>query len=179
MTRGFSSKMSNHQDAKTWFEMALSDIERIIRSFKAEDYADCAFRIQFCSEKMVKGLVLLYGGQFKKIHYPSIIIQEEILTMKILADPIKLILTEIVNNAAILENLSTIPRYGMEEMDKYIRPESIYTKESIQLILPPLRNIIKNLISNLILNEKKEFWLKIIEEFDNGNKKIQTILDQK
>ena len=174
---GQFSQMSNHQDAKTWFEMALSDIERIIRSFKAEDYADCAFRIQFCSEKIVKGLILLYGGQFKKIHSPSIIIQEEILKMENLPEPIKNILIDIVNNAAILENLSTIPRYGMEEVDKFIRPESIYTKKSIQLILPPIQNVIKNLVSILLLNERKEFWLKLIEEFNNGNKKIQSFLD--
>ena len=66
--------MTNNKDAIVWFKMALSDITQILRNFQASDYADCVFRIQFCSETVLKGVVLLYGAQFKKIHTPSLII---------------------------------------------------------------------------------------------------------
>jgi HEPN domain-containing protein len=56
--------MSNYQDARALFRMALADIKRILRAYQNGDFADCAFRIQFSSEKTLKGLIILYGGQF-------------------------------------------------------------------------------------------------------------------
>ncbi len=115
--------------------MALMDIKRILRNYRANDYADTAYRIQFCSEKILKGLILLYGAQFKKIHTPSLIIRTEILNKDSgITDLENKKLKTIVDNAVILEDLTTIPRYGMEINGKFIEPESIYNEDSINLI---------------------------------------------
>jgi len=168
--------MSNFQDAKTWFKMALSDIKRIISNFKEPDYAACIYRIQFCCEKILKGLILLYGAQFKKIHTPSIIIKTEILaTQSKLSKAEKYQLTEIIDDASILEDLSTIPRYGLEENGQFIEPEAIYDKNSVLSILPQLINIIKNLIE-ILKTKKISMWKQFIEDFENGYKGLQDLV---
>jgi len=157
--------------------MALMDIKRILRNYQADDYADTAYRIQFCSEKILKGLILLYGAQFKKIHTPSIIIKNEILTK----DPgISVFeserLQKIIDDASILEELATIPRYGIEVNGQFIEPETIYNEESIGTIIPYLLDIIENLTE--ILQKKDDtFWKQIIEAFSNGRKELQYLLD--
>ena len=172
--------MSNYHDARAFFNMALSDVERIIRNFKSRDFADCTFRIQFCSEKILKGLIFLYGGQFKKIHNPSIIIKDEILPkLSNLASDEKNTLIEIITDASILEDLSTLPRYGFEKDGHFIEPEAIYIEDSIITILPQLQNIIANLIKLLKNQEDNITWKEIIEEFENALKKFQDILDKK
>ena len=169
--------MSNYHDARAFFNMALSDVERIIRNFRSNDFADCTFRIQFCCEKILKGLIFLYGGQFKKIHTPSIIIKNEILPK--LTNDAKKILTEIITDAAILEDLSTLPRYGLEKDGYFIEPETIYKVDSIITILPQLQNVMRSLLVILKNQENISIWKEIIEGFENALKKFQDLLDKK
>jgi len=169
--------MSNYHDTIALFRMALADIKRVIRSYQEEDFADSAFRIQFCCEKILKGLILLYGGQFKKIHNPSIVIKDEILIQYELKDQEKENLLKIIDDASILEDLATTTRYGLEDQGIFIEPESIYTQDSIKNILPPLMNIITTLIEVLKSNENIVVWQQIIEDFEDALKKLQFIMD--
>jgi len=169
--------MSNYHDARAFFNMALTDVERIIRNFWSNDFADCTFRFQFCCEKILKGLIFLYGGQFKKIHTPSIIIKNEILP-KLINDAKKTI-TEIITDASILEDISTLPRYGFEKDGYLIEPETIYKEDSIITILPQLQNIITNLLNILKNQENTIIWKEISEGFENALKKFQDLLDKK
>src|SRR5271157_1073416 len=104
--------MSNHTDAKNWFQMALADVPRIERRFNASDFADVAYRIQFCSEKIIKGISLKYGVQFKKFHEVSTILHDEILSNPAIDTNESQILEEIVNQGISIKTLSTSPRYG-------------------------------------------------------------------
>lgn len=161
--------------------MALTDIDRIIRNFQARDYADSVFRIQFCSEKVLKGIILLYGRQFKKIHTPSILIRDEILQVssKLSKTEIKN-LEKIIDNAKILEDLSTIPRYGVDDKGNFVEPEAIYKEEdSVISIIPNILNILSSNIT--ILNEIKQndTWKQIMEEFSIGIQRLQSLIHKK
>ena len=173
--------MTNDQDAIVWFRMALADIDRILRSFQAKDYSDCVFRIQFCSEKILKGLILLYGAQFKKIHTPSLIIRDEILQVSSKLSKIEIKnLEKLIDNAKILEDLSTIPRYGIDDKGKFIEPEAIYKEEnSVILIIPNILNILNSFIEILTELKQNNVWKKIMEDFKNEVKRLQSLINKK
>ncbi|MEM3563320.1 MAG: HEPN domain-containing protein [Candidatus Jordarchaeaceae archaeon] len=54
-----------------WILMAISDLERVIRNFESEDFAAAVFRAQTSAERLSKGLIFLFGLQFKKTHKPQ------------------------------------------------------------------------------------------------------------
>ncbi|OLS15351.1 MAG: hypothetical protein RBG13Loki_1025 [Promethearchaeota archaeon CR_4] len=167
--------MSNFTDAKNWFQMALADIERINRSYNANDFADCAYRIQFCGEKIIKGVILLYGLQFKKLHEVSTILYNEILSKLSLDTTEYQILENIASNARFIETLSTSPLYGIIEGGKFTSPEEIYDKTAINEYIVHLLAEIDGLITLFELKDKKD-WKKQKEAFQSAQTTLRSLV---
>ncbi len=120
--------MTNFERARTWILMAISDLERVARNLKSEDFAAAVFRAQMAVERLCKAIIFLLGLQFKKTHKPTVIIRE-FLDEEAVDELQKKIFSEIVSKAKILEDQGTLPRYGVETVSTILRPEEIYDKE--------------------------------------------------
>ena len=84
---------------------------------------------------------------------------------------------KIVTNAKILEDLSTIPRYGVDDKGEFIEPEAIYKEEdSIISLIPNIVDVLSSLLE--ILNELKQSnaWKQIMEEFKNEAQRLQSLI---
>ncbi len=155
--------------------MALADVNRIVRGYSAKDFADCAYRIQFCSEKVLKGIIFLYGLQFKKLHEVSTILYNEILLNPALDTEEHKILEDIAKNARAIETLSTSPRYGIVDAGKFTPPEDLYDLTNIKEYIIYLLNEIDALIHLLELKDQK-IWKKSKEDFENAQKTLRPLV---
>ncbi len=61
---------TNHSQAESWINSAINDIKRAIKSYKARDYSDFAFRSQFAVEKINKAILSYFGLKIEKTHIP-------------------------------------------------------------------------------------------------------------
>jgi len=168
--------MSNHTDARNWFQMALADVPRVERSFNAGDFADVAYRIQFCSEKIIKGILLMYGVQFKKFHEASTILHDEILSNPAIDTIESQILNEIVNQGISIETLSTSPRYGNVIAGQFTLPEDLFNAENIKEYTIQLIDEIGALITLLDQKSPPEL-LDIKEAFMNARDSLRSLVD--
>jgi HEPN domain-containing protein len=168
--------MSNFTDAINWFQMALADIPRISRSFSSEDFADSAYRLQFCSEKIVKGILLMYGIQFKKYHEVSTILFDDVLPTPTLGADESKILEKIANEAYFIETLSTAPRYGIVSAGKFTPPEELYDAGTIKDFISHLLLEITTLIQ--LFDQKDPMdWQEMKEAFINSELALQPLVD--
>jgi HEPN domain-containing protein len=156
--------------------MALEDIPRISRSFEASDYSDVAYRVQFCSEKIVKGLLLFYGVQFKKYREVSEILHDEILSDSQLEAEENQHLEKIFTNATFLETISTSPRYGAVIDGKFTPPKDLYDIELVRSYIDRLIDEFSALVALLGLKDQAE-WQYEVEAFSNGNSILQSLVD--
>lgn len=125
---------TNFERARVWILMAISDLERVIRNFESEDFAAAVFRAQTSAERLSKGLIFLFGLQFKKTYKPTAIIKK-VLGERQLTETQKKLVSQIISKAKILEEQGTIPRYGVETPTTILRPEELYDKnKTLELI---------------------------------------------
>jgi HEPN domain-containing protein len=160
---------TNYHRTKEWFELALNNLNRVIRNFEFRDYADCVFRIQLTIEQLQKSLLFLLGLQFRKTHFVSKILEniDDYENLNLEEDVSKQI-KEIAELSKILEEENTKTRYGIIEDNKLITPEETYNKdktieflivlnkiiEKVVTLLEPLSEL-ENLNSNLKKNSQK------------------------
>jgi HEPN domain-containing protein len=144
---------SNITQARKWIISVINDIERVKRSYEANDYADSIYRCQFAIEKINKAILILFGFQLKRTHTPSKIIGTILKTKKDLFDSeSKKILEKIIEVSKKFEKLKTTPKYGFLENGDYILPEEIYSsKEEVKNFLKDMIIIIKDMINLLNL----------------------------
>jgi HEPN domain-containing protein len=166
---------TNYQRTKEWFKLASNNIERVIRNYLSNDYADCIFRIQLSIEELQKALIFLLGMQFKKTHYPSKILQsvETNRTPNIERNKIQKI-HQIANIAKKIENEETKTRYGVIKNGKLITPEDQYVKRDAIHYLEDLSKILEKII--VLLSEFKEFD-KSIKDLKKYKKDISQLIE--
>lgn len=126
--------VENTTKAIDWFKMVISDITVSIDNYNNRHYPAAIYAAQQACEKALKGLLTLLGVQFGKTHFPSVILQRYLSTVKMNPDTSKKT-SKIIDLAKTLERERELPRYGLEEDDKIITPQELYAKEDAEHIL--------------------------------------------
>lgn len=170
---------TNYEKTKQWLKLLYNNLERTVRNFKLEDYADTAFRIQLATEQLQKALLDFLGIQFRRTHEPSriidsIIYEKQYSNIK-LEEPILEKLKEISFFAKKLEKEKSFTRYGVIKEDELITPTEYYSKEKVLKFLTYICKIIRIIIDFfekiLELNREviilKEYLNQIIELIKN------------
>lgn len=166
---------SNISQAKKWILSFIKDIDRVKRSYDANDYADSIYRSQFAVEKLNKSILILFGFQFKKTHTPSKIIGTLLKKKKDIfdADSNK-ILEKIVDISKKFEKLKTTPKYGFLKNGNLTLPEELYSSsEDVNLFLKDMTLVLKNMIDllnlkfsdNLVIIKLIEKLIEILEVY--------------
>ncbi|MFX1521158.1 MAG: HEPN domain-containing protein [Promethearchaeota archaeon] len=168
--------VENTTKAMDWFKMVVSDITVSIDNYSNRHYPAAIYTVQQACEKALKGLLTLLGIQFGKTHFPSVILQRYLSTVKMDPDTSKKS-SKIIGLAKTLERERELPRYGLEEDDKIITPQELYTKEDAEhilntglLILYEIVDIIKKNYSNA------PDLLKICSDLEKEVKRINGLI---
>ncbi len=156
---------SNYKRTKEWLDLAFKNIERVLKYYKDNDYADTVFKIQMSIEQLQKGLIFLLGMQFRKTHEPSEILESIEFNDNIQLE--KKTLERIKKIAALAKNIEgerTATRYGIIKNDELITPEDKYDKTKTCIFLNDLKDIL------VIFND-------LLEEIPNLEQELINILD--
>jgi len=166
---------TNYLRTRKWLKMAVKDVERSLRSYLQEDYADSAFRAQFPAEKLCKSMIFLLGFQFKKTHTPAQIIAKEALrerTTKMSSD-VNRILSDFTRTARYLEEQGIAARYGLEVAGTLVTPEEFFSRDRAMELLKRLTSLLDvflEAVSALKTPSEKE-----IPELAEAREKLQEL----
>lgn len=138
--------VTNYKNTKEWLNLAFTNIERVIRNYKINDFSECVSKIQLSIEQLQKALIFLLGLQFRKIHDPSRILEsiennDNIKIEQELLERIK----KVASLAKNIEGEGTITRYGIIEDGKLISPQDKYDKLEADKYLKDLQEILINI----------------------------------
>ena len=164
---------TNHTQAKSLINSAINDIKRALKSIKAKDYADVAFRSQFTVEKLNKGLLCFLGLKFEKTHTPSKIIKCVLKDEKLLKinKNTEDAFNKIIIYSEFFEKQGTTTIYGTLKEDIISFPEDIYNSfEKIKEFIINLKNMLYQ-YSTLLRDS-----FNITEEEYDGLKQLKSLL---
>ena len=103
----------NYKRTKEWLNLAFTNIDRVLTSFKQRDYSICIYFIQLSIEQLQKSLIFLLGLQFRKTREPSKILESIKTNKNMQIEPEKL--EKIIKIASIskkIESEGPATRYG-------------------------------------------------------------------
>jgi HEPN domain-containing protein len=125
-------------------------LDRVIRNYEVEDYADCVFLIQLLIEPIQKSILFLIGLQFRKTHEPSIIIERYVLSQNnTIEENIKNSLLKIANLAKDVEQEETKTGYGVVGDERLITPEEEYDINKTKIYSKNLKGILREILKLL------------------------------
>jgi HEPN domain-containing protein len=156
--------------------MALADLPRVERSYLAGDFADVAYRVQFCSEKVIKGILLMYGIQFKKYHEVSAIVENELLSNPDLEKNEIHFIEEIARLSKEIEVISTTPRYGSVVADTFTSPEHLFDASNTRDFTMKLIDELDAFV-NLLEIKDPQNWQEIMEGCTSARNSLQHLVD--
>lgn len=160
----------NHQRTKEWLNLALTNINRVIGSYRQRDYSICIYFIQLSIEQLQKSLIFLLGLQFRKTHEPSKILEsiETDKNIQIEFDILKKI-KKIASISKEIESEGPSTRYGELIDGELLTPEKKYDKDNAKKFLNDLKEIIIQLLSLLENLPDFELEMKFLQK---KNKKL-------
>ena len=124
--------MNNFIKARDWLRLSLGDIRATVISKESSDWDHAVFNIQQAVEKACKALMAFLGEELKKTHFPAREVIQEILSNPTEITRLELdqervaFLKRIVEEAGVLEEEGSMPRYGREQEGGIITPDEIY-----------------------------------------------------
>ncbi|HUY01512.1 MAG TPA: HEPN domain-containing protein [Candidatus Deferrimicrobium sp.] len=162
---------TNFQKCKDWIEIAIADANTALDNYNSSNFYASFYFSQQSNEKLCKGLLMLFGAIVKKTHFPTQILNELIKNNKIPDQHIQNLLTTLIQQTLFLEREREVPRYGIEEQDRILKPQDLYSKQDA---LNALQATIKNIeiFQEIIIALSKE------SEFQTLNSKFQRFIEK-
>ncbi|MCX8189274.1 MAG: HEPN domain-containing protein [Nitrososphaeria archaeon] len=126
--------MNNFSKARDRLKMCIENVKRGTARYCEGDYSDSVFRIQLAVEDACKAILSFLGVEFRKTHFPSVIIakiisnKERMKKLSLNTEHVRY-LTLIISYASLLETQGSMPRYGWETEERIISPSEVYTME--------------------------------------------------
>ncbi|MEM0053520.1 MAG: HEPN domain-containing protein [Nitrososphaeria archaeon] len=126
--------LNNFSKARDRLKMCIENLKRGTARYREGDYSDSVFRIQLAVEDACKSILSFLGIEFRKTHFPSVIIakiisnKQRMRKLNLDAEHVRY-LTLIISYASLLETQGSMPRYGWETEERIIFPSEVYTKE--------------------------------------------------
>ena len=156
---------NNYKRTKEWLDLAFKNIERVLKYYKDNDYADTVFKIQLSIEQLQKALIFLLGMQFRKTHDPSEILEtiEYNNSIKIEKKKIEQI-KKIAALAKDIEGEGATTRYGIIKNDELITPEDKYDNIIVNKFLNDLKDVLINIYE--LLKEIPDLEHELIKLLD-------------
>ena len=118
---------TNFQKCKDWLEIALADARTALENYKSSNFYASFYFSQQSNEKLCKSLLLFFGKQIKKTHFPTQILQDLLKNNQIPDQFIQNLITALIQQTLYLEREREVPRYGIEELDRLIKPQDLYS----------------------------------------------------
>ena len=136
---------TNYKRTKDWLNLAFNNLNKVIKFYEINEFAACVFRIQLSMEQLQKGLIILFGLQFRKTHEPSKILESIEFNQHFKIE--EKILERVKRIAIISKNIEdegTATRNGLIVDNKLITPEENYDKAKTNEFLDELKKILFN-----------------------------------
>ena len=87
--------------------------------------------------------MLLFGKQVKKTHFPTQLLQELLRNNQIQDQFVQKLITILIQQTLYLEREREVPRYGIEESDRLLKPQDLYSSTDALNVCKQLLRILK------------------------------------
>jgi HEPN domain-containing protein len=147
--------MNNIQKAKEWIKMAHEDLKDAEIDLEHERHPSSVFHSQQASEKVCKAVLLFFGIEPGKTHFPSYEIKSRILrgNFQLSENQIK-VLERIIDLSSVLESQKEFPRYGWETKERIVPPSEIYDEKRAKLLFENAKEVLK-LVGSIVGRAEK------------------------
>ncbi|MHA1275847.1 MAG: HEPN domain-containing protein [Candidatus Helarchaeota archaeon] len=166
---------TNFDKIRDWMEIAIADANTALNNYQNENHYASFFFSQQCNEKLCKSLLLLFGKQVQKTHFPTQILQN-LISNKDISDPVVVnLIQKLINQTVYLEREREIPCYGIEENERIMKPQDLYSDTDA---LKALHTTVENfeLIHRLLGHLSKEpDFSAIIKKFLTFIEKVREL----
>lgn len=166
---------TNFQKCKDWMEIAIADANTAFDNYKSSNYYASFYFSQQCNEKLCKSLLILFGKQIKKTHFPTQILQNLLNNDDIPDSLIQDLVKKLIQQTLYLEREREIPRYGIEEEDRLIKPQDLYSEQdAMRALRTTSKNfeILQQIIDKLL---KESNFKTIIPDLESYIKKVENL----